>query len=115
MCANGVYSQPQFITPGVPQGSVLGPLFYIIYATDLVKNIKNCEIALYADDTVLFTASMNVERSVLNLQKDINSLSEWCDRNGIMANTGKTKVMLFGSPTMLGNTPQFDVMLNNVL
>ena len=58
--ANGTYSSSQLITQGVPQGSVLGPLFYIAYANDLRNYIKNCGMAHYVDDTVLFTASKNV-------------------------------------------------------
>ena len=50
--ANNVRSSFQPITQGVPQGSVLGPLFYILYANDIVSIIKNCRVALYADDTV---------------------------------------------------------------
>ena len=83
--ANGVYSPSQWITQGVPQGSVLGPLFYIIYANDMAKIVRNCEVTLYADD------------SISKMQEDINSLSNWCSTNGIMANTGKTKVMVFGT------------------
>ena len=89
------------ITQGVPQGSVLGPLFYIIYANDLPNIIKNCEIALYADDTVLFTANESFDVSVRKMQEDLVSLSNWCNVNGILANTDKSKLMVFGSPVNL--------------
>ena len=111
--ANDTYSSFQTINQGVPQGSVLGPLFYIVYANDLVKTVKNCEIALYADDTVLYTASKDIDRSIASLQEDINSLTEWCNENGIMANTDKTKVMTFGSQNMLGKVPEFEIVLND--
>ena len=48
--ANNTYSSFRTIKQGVPQGTVLGPLFYIIYANDLVKSIKYCKVALYADE-----------------------------------------------------------------
>ena len=99
--ANDVYSSFLQVTQGVPQGSVLGPLFYIIYANDLPNIVKNCEIALYADDTVLFTASRSFENSVRKMQEDLNSLTGWCSMNGIAANTDKSKVMIFGTPTYL--------------
>ena len=112
--ANGTYSSYQTVTQGVPQGSVLGPLFYIIYANDISNIVKKCEIAMYADDTVLYTASANFERAFTNLQDDINSLSMWCKDNGIMANTDKTKVMLFGSTKALSSLPQPKVIMSRV-
>ena len=71
---------------------------------------KNCEFALYADDTVLFTANDSFENSVSNMQQDISRLSSWCVSNGISVNTGKTKVMLFGSKTTLDKLPPFEIL-----
>ena len=62
--ANNIYSQPMQVTQGVPLGSVLGPLFYIIYANDIAKLIKHCGTALYADDTVLYLANQNFDKAV---------------------------------------------------
>ena len=104
--ANDTYSQFQKVTQGVPQGSMLRPLFYIIYANDLSKIVKNCEIALYADDTVLFTAN-NVKPTSRH-----GALNKWCHEKGILANTEKTKVMIFGKPKVVKNLPQFDIALN---
>ena len=111
--ANGVLSTTQTITQGVPQGSVLGPLLYIVYANDLIKTIKHCKVALYADDTVLFTANDRFETSVRLMQQDINALSGWCCSNGIKANTDKTKVMVFGSPNCLKGVPDFNLVFED--
>ena len=111
--ANGIYSSALTVTQGVPQGSVLGPLFYIIYANDLTQIIKNCHIALYADDTVLYTANKDFGKSVLNLQQDIDLLSKWSYNNGIKANTEKTKVMVFGGPAALKKMPLLDIKFSD--
>ena len=111
--ANNNYSPFQEVTQGVPQGSVLGPLFYIIYANDISKVVKNCERALYADDTVLYVASRDFNTSVVKLQQDINSLSRWCTTNGIKANTEKTKVMVFGSANCLKGLPEFEIKIED--
>ena len=110
--ANNVYSGFQNITQGVPQGSVLGPLFYILYANDLIDLFEECEVALYADDTVLYVADSNFETSSVRIQRDLRKLSGWCAENGIMVNTSKTKVMTFGSKVTVDNLPPFSIMYN---
>ena len=107
--ANDTYSTYQNVTQGVPQGSVLGPLFYIVYANDLAKAVKNCKIAMYADDTVLYTSNKDFGTSVRHLQEDIDSLNVWCGANGINANTDKTKVMIFGTKCTLGKLAPFEL------
>ena len=72
--ANNVCSSSQCITQGVPQGSVLGPLFYILYANDIVDTVKYCKIALYADDTVLYSANLDPSLSEDQMPKDIQTL-----------------------------------------
>ena len=112
--ANNSYSSLMDITQGVPQGSVLGPLFYIIYANDLSVSLANCNLALYANDTVLYTASKNFGDSIEKLQADITALSKWCATNGIMANTDKTKVMVFGSNSQVKNLPEANIVFNQI-
>ena len=107
--ANSIYSNFKSVTQGVPQGSVLGPLFYIVYANDLSKIFKKCEATYYADDTVLFTANVNFAESVQKLQGDIDALMEWCKENSIFVNTSKTKIMTFGSPSKLSKLPEFEI------
>ena len=111
--ANNVYSASKTVTQGVPQGSVLGPLFYIIYANDIAEIMKNCNLALYADDTVLYIAGSNFNRIVGKMQKDIDALSTWCLNNGIQMNTDKTNLMLFGQKSMLDKLPSFEINVND--
>ena len=113
--ANDTFSDYLDVTQGVPQGSVLGPLFYIVYANDIACSIKHCKLAMYADDTVIYTSHINFNVAVANLQHDINLLADWCTTNGIKANTDKTKVMVFGSQCSLAKTPPFEIKFGDVL
>ena len=112
--ANDSYSDYLNVTQGVPQGSVLGPLFYIVYANDIAQIVNNCKLALYADDTVLYTSHGDFGVSIRNLQEDIDSLADWCIANGIKANTEKTKVMVFGSKCCLAKLPLFEIKFGDV-
>ena len=92
--ANGTYSQYITIKQGVPQGSILGPLFYIVYANDLTKILRSCNSAYYADDTVLYTAHTDFSTSVSKMQKNMLNLEDWCRSNGVTVNTDKTNIMV---------------------
>ena len=107
--ANNTFSPWQSITQGVPQGSVLGPLFYILYANDIVEKVNSCKIALYADDTVLYIASPNFNTAIDKLQADMNSLSNWCKDNGIQMNVDKTNIMVFGGQRIIEMLPGFEI------
>jgi sarcosine oxidase/L-pipecolate oxidase len=50
----GVHSEAEYLTSGVPQGSILGHLLFVLYVNDLPSVARNCKILMYADDTVLF-------------------------------------------------------------
>ena len=76
--------------------------------------MKHCKLALYADDTVLYTSHGDFALSIKNLQKDINSLAGWCTVNGIKANTDKTKVMVFGSKCSLVKSPPFEIKFGDI-
>ena len=113
MLANNTHSSFQNVIQGVPQGSVLGPLFYIIYANDISRVIKHCRVALYADDTVLYLGNNDFSQTVSKMQEDIDALSRWCSTNGIHMNVDKTKLMLFGTQKKIDQLPVFDSEVNN--
>ena len=58
--ANGITSKFLPVTCGVPQGSVLGPLFFLIYVNDLDAVLHDCNVKLYADDTILYQSGKTV-------------------------------------------------------
>jgi hypothetical protein len=74
---NGATSEWGKIEAGVPQGSVLGPLLFLIFINDITYVIKHCKIRLFADDTCLFIEvdDPDIQREELN--EDLNSLNEW--------------------------------------
>ena len=94
---NGVLSSSRKITCGVPQGSVLGPLFFILYVNDLQHAVMDSQIQLYADDTVIFTSGDTPEEAERKLQPSLDLFSHWCHVNKLSINTGKTKLMVFGT------------------
>ena len=73
---NGKCSEWSEITAGVPQGSVLGPLFFLIYINDLVDGLSS-EAKLFADDTSLFTIVYDENIAASQLNKDLKVISEW--------------------------------------
>ena len=69
------YSEVKEIRLGVPQGSVLGPVLYLLYTSDLPK-LKNSTVATFADDTAILTVSNNNEESTVKLQTAINQIQK---------------------------------------
>ena len=108
---NNKYSSVLPVTQGVPQGSVLGPLLYIVYSNDIASKINNSSFTFYADDTVLYSKKKLIGQAGTDLQKDLTSLSEWCTENQIFINPQKTKAMFFGSKAKINSVelPVFNI------
>ena len=95
--ANGTISSTLPVSCGVPQGSVLGPLFFLVYVNDIQNAVTDCGIKLYADDTVLYQHGVNCTEANIKLQNSVNEFKEWCDVNVLTINAAKTKIMAFAS------------------
>ena len=86
------------ILHGVPQGSVLGPLLFLIYINDLPNAISNSKTFIFADDTGLLFSSSNLKTIEEKVNLDLTFLSSWLQANKIALNTTKTEVVLFRDP-----------------
>lgn len=103
---NGKTSSWKQILAGVPQGSILGPLFFLLFINDIVDTIEN-NIRLFADDTSLFKFLTNVLNEIESLQSDINKLTEWANVWYVTFNEVKTKLL-----RMSNRRPPSDINLN---
>ena len=65
-------------SPGIAQGTVLGPLIFIFYINDIIDSIKNCHLSLFADDCVLYLDGNNWTRVSEKIQQDLISFENWC-------------------------------------
>jgi retron-type reverse transcriptase len=100
---DGTKSTLNTITTGVPQGSILGPLLFIIYMNDITYSSDRFKFILYADDTTLSASVEDFEQGPnVNINRKINVelqlVSDWLKVNKLSLNTKKTKYMLFHMP-----------------
>ena len=88
-------SSPQTIRCGVPQGSILGPLFFLLYVNDIINVSKLAELILFADDTNLFMSHKDPSYLATSLNSELNKLSFWFKANKLSLNLKKTNFMVF--------------------
>jgi hypothetical protein len=90
-------SNKLFINHGVPQGSVLGPLFFLLYVNDLNEIAPTLYKVLFADDTVLLRSGVDLSILANQLNDDLKLLMDWMNYNKLCVNVEKTKCMIFTS------------------
>lgn len=108
----GALSKPQTVQCGVPQGSVLGPLLFLLYINDL-KSVCSCELFLFADDSALVFSHKDKKIVESILSCELLNVSKWLAYNRLSLHLGKTESILFGSRVKLNKNPGFAVLAGN--
>ena len=93
---SSVTSETATVTSGVPQGSILGPILFIIFTNDLVTAFSNqTHVVSYADDTQLLETGKTIEEVKEKLERTIDIAQHWYKHNSLMSNPAKTEIIVF--------------------
>ena len=109
------FSSPGKLLCGVPQGSILGPLLFLLYVNDMPQAV-NSDLLLYADDTCLIYTGKDINTIEEQLNTDFSSLCDWFVDNKLSVHFGeeKTKSILFGTKRQLKNQRDLDLRYGDI-
>ena len=112
--ANNTRSTLLPLTCGVPQGSILGPLFFLLYINDCIQPDDDHKTILYADDSVLYVSGKNLNVLTFRLKTALTSFLSWTSINKLTLNQSKTKLMTFASSKKINKLQKPKINLNGV-
>ena len=96
-------SKPKLIKCGIPQGSILGPLLFLIYINDLPGCLLHTKVHMYADDTTLYSSSTSTAELYTKVNEDLNRVRDWLLANKLSLNVTKTEYMFLTTNFRLSN------------
>jgi hypothetical protein len=110
---NGTLSEPCNMSCGVPQGSILGPLLFLIYVNDMCSSVSECNLYLYADDSAITFSSKSVTHIEQVLSQNLEKLSTWLIKNKLSLHLGKTECIIFSSKRKIKKLTNLKIKCNN--
>lgn len=110
-----ILSEKLEIKTGVPQGSILGPLLFILYINDVIKVYRGrkCKFRLFADDKMIYVYSDNIDFIIKTLNEILTTLTEWLNKNSLKINIKKTVYMTICDPRKVNIRANCDVYVGN--
>ena len=108
----GHYSNNNKITIGVPQGSCLGPLLFLLYINDLPLS-SNFDSILYADDTAMILSDSNINSLINRVNNELNIIDLWLRKNKLSLNYSKTSFIIFNEQPNKTFDYEFKLKINN--
>ena len=106
---NGVKSHPASVNSGVPQGSVLGPLLFLVLIGDIDREVASAFVSSFADDTRA-AKGIRTQDDTKALQTDLGSIYKWAEENNMMFNFQKFECLRYGGNTELKATTKYTTM-----
>ena len=112
---NGILSDKAILRCGVPQGSILGPLLFLIYINDLTTTADYATVRMYADDTNMTFTACSMPELQHDMNIDLQFLQNWLIANRLTLNVLKTEFMLVGSRQRVATlTQDLDLSINGI-
>ena len=96
---DGAVSENLNVLSGVAQGSVMGPMLFLIYITDIDINMRHCTALSFADDTRLLGA-VRTEDDYTSIQEDLQTMFEWAEKNNMTFNSSKFEMLRYSHPKL---------------
>ena len=103
------------ISTGVPQGSILGPLLFLLYINDIVNSSEVLRFILFADDTNIFYSGSNADELFRIVNHELVHVVRWFKVNRLSVNLKKTNFVIFGNTSKLKNLNNYEIVLHSTV
>jgi hypothetical protein len=111
---DGTMSVAKGTTCGMPQGSILGPLLFLLYITDMFAAVK-CKLLLYADDSVLLASGKDIVEIEATLSSELKSVKDWLIDYKLSLHLGETQSIVFGTRNTLCKCNTLNIVCNGIV